>query len=118
MQQGKCGIAWCFNTNASPNSRSLSPPQELERKFENYGKVVEARVVRNPATGESRGFGFVALDHDDEVDEVRHILDSWSMNYRCPLGCQLKQFECSHFAALDRDDKVDEVTFLNKDPVI
>lgn len=31
---------------------------------------MEARVVRNPATGESRGFGFVAMDHDDEVDDV------------------------------------------------
>ncbi len=45
--------------------------QELEHKFDEFGKVKEARVVRNPATGESRGFGFVALDHDDEVDDVR-----------------------------------------------
>ena len=44
--------------------------QELEHKFDEFGKVKEARVVRNPATGESRGFGFVALDHDDEVDDV------------------------------------------------
>ncbi len=33
--------------------------------------MTEARVVRNPATGESRGFGFVAMDHDDDVDAVR-----------------------------------------------
>ncbi len=44
--------------------------QELEQKFDEFGRVKEARVVRNPATGESRGFGFVALDHDDEVDDV------------------------------------------------
>ena len=51
--------------------------QELEHKFDEFGKVKEARVVRNPATGESRGFGFVALDHDDEVDDVsswKHVI--------------------------------------------
>lgn len=51
-------------------SESALVSQELEHKFEEFGKVREARVVRNPATGESRGFGFVALDHDDEVDDV------------------------------------------------
>ncbi len=49
--------------------------QELERKFEKYGRVMEARVVRNPSTGESRGFGFVAMDHDDEVDEVSDLFN-------------------------------------------
>lgn len=45
--------------------------QDLERKFGKYGKVRDARIVRNPRTGESRGFGFVVMDHDDDVDRVR-----------------------------------------------
>lgn len=45
--------------------------QEVERKFERYGDVVEARIVRNPHNGESRGFGFVEMKTDDGADEVR-----------------------------------------------
>lgn len=44
--------------------------QELERKFDTFGPVKEARVVRNPATGESRGFGFVVMTDDKDVDDV------------------------------------------------
>lgn len=48
--------------------------RDLERKFGKYGKVRDARIVRNPRTGESRGFGFVVMDHDDDVDRaVRHM---------------------------------------------
>ena len=50
---------------------STTALQDLERKFGKYGKVRDARIVRNPRTGESRGFGFVVMDHDDDVDRVR-----------------------------------------------
>jgi transformer-2 protein len=56
--------------------------RELEHKFDEFGKVKEARVVRNPATGESRGFGFVALDHDDEVDDAIRALNGAEWNGR------------------------------------
>ena len=45
--------------------------QDLERKFEKYGPVREARIVRNPRSGESRGFGFLIMENDDDVDRVR-----------------------------------------------
>ena len=44
--------------------------QDLERKFEKYGPVKDARIVRNPRSGESRGFGFLIMEHDDDVDRV------------------------------------------------
>ena len=44
--------------------------QDLERKFGKYGRVKEVRIVRNPATGESRGFGFVGMSEEHEVDAV------------------------------------------------
>jgi RNA recognition motif-containing protein len=44
--------------------------QEVERKFGKYGEVREARIVRNPHNGESRGFGFVAMERDEDVDKV------------------------------------------------
>ena len=47
--------------------------QDLEKKFEKYGPVREARIVRNPRSGESRGFGFLIMENDDDVDRVRVI---------------------------------------------
>lgn len=39
-----------------------------------YGHVKEARVVRNPVTGESRGFGFVIMSSEEEVeDSIYHL---------------------------------------------
>ena len=44
--------------------------QEVEAKFEKYGPVKEARIVRNPVNNESRGFGFVAMKYEEDVDAV------------------------------------------------
>jgi RNA recognition motif-containing protein len=44
--------------------------QEVESKFEKFGPVREARIVRNPVNGESRGFGFVAMKYEEDVDAV------------------------------------------------
>lgn len=44
--------------------------QEVQKKFEKYGDVTLARIVRNPVNGESRGFGFVDMKDDDGADEV------------------------------------------------
>lgn len=64
-------------TQTSKNERCL---QEVERKFGKFGEVREARIVRNPHNGESRGFGFVAMERDEDVDRVRSIV----LSFRCP----------------------------------
>lgn len=33
----------------------------------------EARIVRNPVNGESRGFGFVAMKYEEDVDVVSSL---------------------------------------------
>ena len=48
--------------------------QEVERKFGKFGDVRQARIVRNPYNGESRGFGFVEMADDRGTDEVRLFL--------------------------------------------
>jgi RNA recognition motif-containing protein len=45
----------------------------VERKFEQYGPVIEARIVRDPNTGASKGFGFVELERERDRDEVRRL---------------------------------------------
>jgi RNA recognition motif-containing protein len=40
---------------------------ELENLFSQVGKVEDARVVLDPATGRKRGFGFVAMSTPEEA---------------------------------------------------
>ena len=47
------------------HARAAPARQEVEAKFGKYGTCKEARIVRNPMNGESRGFGFVAMKHED-----------------------------------------------------
>jgi len=59
--------------------------------------------VRNPATGESRGFGFVGMSEEDEVDAVRSA---------CPLNQRIRRhmhscvpFGCVHILLTTRYEK-------------
>ena len=48
--------------------------QDLRDMFERYGKVVEAKVVLDRDTGQSRGFAFVSFEHP-EIAEVALEMD-------------------------------------------
>ena len=41
--------------------------EHLEAAFSAFGAVGSASVVRDRHTGESRGFGFVEMDNDEEA---------------------------------------------------
>lgn len=47
----------------------------LEQVFSEYGKVVNARVVSDRETGRSRGFGFVTMSSETEVNDAIAALD-------------------------------------------
>ncbi|KAI8389010.1 related to Nuclear polyadenylated RNA-binding protein 4 [Nakaseomyces glabratus] len=50
----------------------------LRDYFSKYGKVEELKIMKDPATGRSRGFGFLTFESASSVDEVvktQHILD-------------------------------------------
>lgn len=47
----------------------------LEQVFSEHGKVVEARVVYDRETGRSRGFGFVTMSNETEVNDAIGALD-------------------------------------------
>ncbi|KAH7278979.1 hypothetical protein KP509_38G067800 [Ceratopteris richardii] len=47
----------------------------LERLFSEYGTVLEARVINDRETGRSRGFGFVTMSNEDEVNEALNKMD-------------------------------------------
>lgn len=50
-------------------SFSMTDP-ELRALFEPYGKVASATIVRNPDTGRSRGFAFVAMTEDADAEKA------------------------------------------------
>ncbi|KAL9123805.1 MAG: hypothetical protein Q9217_006802 [Psora testacea] len=50
------GLAWHTDDNA------------LRQKFEEFGQVEEAIVVKDRDTGRSRGFGFVRYTQEQEAD--------------------------------------------------
>jgi nucleolin len=47
----------------------------LEQLFSEHGKVEDARVVIDRETGRSRGFGFVTMASEDDVNEAIAALD-------------------------------------------
>ncbi|XP_010438971.2 PREDICTED: 31 kDa ribonucleoprotein, chloroplastic-like, partial [Camelina sativa] len=54
----------------------------LEQVFSEHGKVVEARVVYDRETGRSRGFGFVTMSNETELNDAIAALDGQNMEGR------------------------------------
>ncbi|KAI8077169.1 hypothetical protein BDF21DRAFT_422207 [Thamnidium elegans] len=42
----------------------------LQQKFEEFGQVIEATIVKDRDTGRSRGFGFVKYSNDDDATKA------------------------------------------------
>ncbi|KAI7847941.1 hypothetical protein BDC45DRAFT_451074, partial [Circinella umbellata] len=40
---------------------------ELFNLFKPFGRIISARVMEDPSTGNSRGFGFVSYSHPTEA---------------------------------------------------
>ena len=49
---------------------SPRPLQDLDDMFGAFGRIVEIRVNRDKLTGRCKGFGFVAMSREEEVDAV------------------------------------------------
>ncbi|KAG2263253.1 hypothetical protein Bca4012_015130 [Brassica carinata] len=54
----------------------------LEQVFSEHGKVVEARVIFDRETGRSRGFGFVTMSSETELNDAIAALDGQNMEGR------------------------------------
>lgn len=54
----------------------------LEQVFSEHGKVLDARVVFDRESGRSRGFGFVTMGSQTEVDDAIAALDGQSLDGR------------------------------------
>ena len=47
----------------------------LQTAFEAHGTVVSAKVVKDRATGRSKGFGFVEMENQSEADNAISALN-------------------------------------------
>ncbi|MGE5431937.1 MAG: RNA recognition motif domain-containing protein [Syntrophomonadaceae bacterium] len=56
--------------------------QKLEETFQEYGKVLSAKVIMDRATGRSRGFGFVEMENSSEANNAINALNNSEMNGR------------------------------------
>ncbi|XP_020253305.1 31 kDa ribonucleoprotein, chloroplastic-like [Asparagus officinalis] len=54
----------------------------LEQVFSEHGKVLSGRVVYDRETGRSRGFGFVTMATQTEVDDAIAALDGQDLDGR------------------------------------
>uniref|UniRef100_A0A0E0C1Y8 RRM domain-containing protein n=1 Tax=Oryza meridionalis TaxID=40149 RepID=A0A0E0C1Y8_9ORYZ len=59
--------------------------RDLEKKFSKYGRVTSARVVRDKRSGDSRGFGFLSLEKDEDADAAIRACDETEWNGRIIL---------------------------------
>jgi len=55
---------------------------ELANLFEAYGPVVDVRVIQDPNTGRSRGYGFVELGAADSAQRAVASLNGHEFNGR------------------------------------
>lgn len=63
----------------------VTTERDLEKKFSRFGRVTDVRIVRDKLTGDSRGFGFLSLEKDEDADEAIRALDQTQWNGRIVL---------------------------------
>jgi cold-inducible RNA-binding protein len=54
----------------------------LQATFEAYGTVVSANVVKDRATGRSRGFGFVEMENSSDASKAISALNNSELSGR------------------------------------
>lgn len=63
----------------------VTTERDLEKKFSRYGHVTDVRIIRDRRSGDSRGFGFLSLEHDEDADAAIRGLDQTEWNGRIVL---------------------------------
>ncbi len=62
--------------------------QELNELFASFGKVSTATVIMDKFTGQSRGFGFVEMESDEEAQKAITELNGYKVGDR-ELACSV-----------------------------
>lgn len=72
----------------------------LFHMFRRFGHIVSARVMSNPVTGQSKGYGFVSYDKPEEAAAALH-----EMNGKIPPSCMKPLMVAFHEPKKPRQEK-------------
>jgi len=62
-------------------SRQVSDT-ELRAAFEQYGNVTSATIIKDRDTGDSRGFGFVEMENNEEANNAIEKMNGFELKGR------------------------------------
>ena len=52
------------------NLSYTADPADLEEAFREFGNIQDVKIVRDRASGKSRGFGFITFSSDEEAKQA------------------------------------------------
>lgn len=55
---------------------------DLTQLFRKFGRIISARVMTNPQTGQSKGYGFVSFGKTEEAAAALHEMDGTMLGNR------------------------------------
>ena len=55
---------------------------KLREVFERYGKVSSVRIIKDKETGESKGYGFIEMENDEEGKKAIQEMNSQEIDGR------------------------------------
>ncbi len=70
---------------------------ELESLFSQFGKVVSASIIADKFTNQSKGFGFVEMDTEDEAKIALEKLNGYEFGGRKLIVAEAKPMEPRKF---------------------
>ncbi len=75
---------------------SLLEDSDLMELFSPYGNVISARVMTEPKTGKSKGFGFVSFDRPESAIKAKEAMDGFLIEKK-KLSVTFKQNDGSSY---------------------
>lgn len=52
---------------------------DLKEAFKNYGEVISVKIIKDPYSGESKGFGFVEMPNNAQARKAMNELSGTSL---------------------------------------
>lgn len=73
---------------------------DLEEIFGKFGRISKAQVMRDPHTGDSRGFGFVTFEDNGDAEAAMSSLNATDLLGRVITVAKARRLVPGHAAAL------------------
>jgi transformer-2 protein len=73
-----------YITNLSKRAKEY----ELEEIFKKYGVIKEIKIVKDPFSKESRGFGFITFESNSQAEEAISVLNNTEFDGRM-ISCEV-----------------------------